>query len=45
MQVFEVMTPDVVSVGPEATLMEAAQAMKDLDVGPLPICDGERLLE
>lgn len=26
MQVFEVMTPDVVSVGPEATLMEAAQA-------------------
>jgi len=44
MQVFEVMTPDVVSVGPEATLMEAAQAMKDLDVGPLPICDGDRLL-
>ena len=44
MQVFEVMTPDVVSVGPEATLMEAAQAMKDLDVGPLHICDGDRLL-
>ena len=44
MDVFEVMTPDVVSVGPEATLMEAAQAMKDLDVGPLPICDGGSLI-
>jgi CBS domain-containing protein len=44
MQVFEVMTPDVVSVGPEATLMEAAQAMKDLDVGPLPICEGDSLI-
>jgi CBS domain-containing protein len=44
MNVFEVMTPDVVSVGPEATLMEAAQAMKDLDVGPLPICDGGSLI-
>ena len=44
MNVFEVMTPDVVSVGPEATLMEAAQAMKDLDVGPLLICDGGSLI-
>ncbi len=44
MQVFEVMTPDVVSVSPETTLMEVAKTMKDLDVGPMPICDGDRLL-
>jgi CBS domain-containing protein len=44
MQVFEAMTPEVVSVPPETTLVDAAQAMKDLDVGPLPVCDGDRLL-
>jgi CBS domain-containing protein len=44
MQVFEAMTPDVISVGPEATLMEAAQAMRNLDIGPLPVCTGERLI-
>lgn len=44
MQVYEAMTPDVVSVGPEATLMEAAQAMRNLDVGPLPVCEGARLV-
>jgi CBS domain-containing protein len=44
MQVYEAMTPDVVSVGPGATLMEAAQAMRNLDVGPLPVCEGERLV-
>lgn len=44
MQVYEAMTPDVVSVGPDATLMEAAQAMRNLDVGPLPVCEGERLV-
>jgi CBS domain-containing protein len=44
MQVYEAMTPDVVSVGPEATLMEAAQAMRNLDVGPLPVCEGNRLV-
>jgi CBS domain-containing protein len=44
MQVYEAMTPDVVSVGPEATLMEAALAMRNLDVGPLPVCEGSRLV-
>jgi len=44
MQVFEVMTPDVVRVTPEVTLMEAAHTMKDLDIGPLPVCEGDRLL-
>lgn len=44
MQAFEAMTPDVVRVTPEVTLMEAARTMKDLDIGPLPVCEGNRLL-
>jgi CBS domain-containing protein len=44
MQVFEAMTPDVVFVTPEVTLMDAARTMRNLDIGPLPVCDGDRLL-
>jgi CBS domain-containing protein len=44
MQVFEAMTPDVVRVTPGVTLMEAARTMKNLDIGPLPVCEGDRLL-
>ena len=40
----EVMTTDVTVVAPDDTLQEAAQLMADLDVGALPVCDGERLL-
>lgn len=44
MQVKEVMTPGVECTQPAATLREAAQRMKDLDVGPLPVCgDDDRL--
>jgi CBS domain-containing protein len=43
MQVKDIMTPDVTSVGPETTLQQAAQKMRDLDVGSLPVCDNERL--
>ena len=44
MQVFEAMTPDVISVAPDATLVEAARTMKTLDIGPLPVCVGSELL-
>ena len=44
MQVREVMTHGVEVVRPDATLQEAAQKMKSLDVGPVPVCDGERLV-
>jgi len=44
MKVFEAMTPNVVSVPPEATIREAAQLMKQLDIGPLPVCDDGRLV-
>jgi CBS domain-containing protein len=44
MQVKEIMTSGVECVSPDTTLREAAQKMKELDVGPLPICgDDDRL--
>jgi CBS domain-containing protein len=43
MIVQEVMTQGVKCVNPEATIQEAAKLMKDLDVGPLPVCDKGRL--
>ena len=44
MQLKDIMTRDVEVIRPDATLQEAAQKMKGLDVGPLPVCDGERLV-
>ena len=44
MHVSDAMTRDVVSVGPEATLTEAARTMKAFDIGPLPVCEGDQLL-
>jgi CBS domain-containing protein len=44
MHVYEVMTPGVECVQPTTTLLEAAQKMRDLNVGPLPVCgDDDRL--
>jgi len=34
--------PDVIS--PDAKVVEAARKMRDLDVGSLPVCDGQRLV-
>jgi CBS domain-containing protein len=44
MQVREIMTPQVEVIPPDATLKEAAEKMSRLEVGPLPVCDGERLV-
>lgn len=44
MQLKEIMTRNVEVIRPESTLAEAAEKMKALDVGPLPVCDGERLV-
>src|SRR5262245_38446969 len=44
MKIRNVMTRDVAVVHPSTTIEEAADLMKTLDVGPLPVCDGERLL-
>jgi len=43
MQLREIMTHEVEVIHPDATLQEAAQKMKGLDVGPLPVCTGKRL--
>jgi CBS domain-containing protein len=40
----DIMTRHVEVVHPEAMLWEAAQKMAKLDVGPLPVCDGEELV-
>ena len=44
MQIKDVMTSNVEVVHPDTTLQDAAKKMKDLDVGSLPVCDGQRLL-
>jgi len=45
MQVHEVMTPSAECTHPNATLQEAAQLMRDLDVGALPVCgENDRLV-
>lgn len=42
--VSDIMTPEVAVIQPQETLKAAARRMKELDVGALPVCDGERLL-
>jgi CBS domain-containing protein len=44
MQIKEVMTRDVEVIRPDDSIQEAARKMKDLDVGAIPVCDGERLV-
>ena len=45
MQVSKVMTRDAECVRPDTTVQEAARKMRDLDVGPLPVCgDNDRLV-
>jgi CBS domain-containing protein len=44
MQVKDVMTKGAEVVRPDATLQEAANKMRSLDVGPLPVSDGDKLV-
>ena len=43
MKVSEIMSREPVVVAPGTTLCEAAQLMRDLDVGMIPVCDGDTL--
>jgi CBS domain-containing protein len=43
-QVAEVMTRGVRTLAPTDSMLRAAQAMEELDVGSVPVCDGEQLL-
>jgi CBS domain-containing protein len=44
LQVSEFMTRDVKMVHPQDPIREAARQMRDLDVGSLPVTDGDRLV-
>ncbi|MBI4524381.1 MAG: CBS domain-containing protein, partial [Deltaproteobacteria bacterium] len=44
MQIRDIMTRDVQVVDPDASLRDAAELMEKLDIGLLPVCDGERLV-
>jgi len=44
MKVTNVMTPNVECISPDTTLREAAQLMKALDVGFLPVLESDRLV-
>src|SRR5262245_10689540 len=40
----DIMTPNPQCVSPEDSLRDAARKMRDLDVGPLPVCENDRLV-
>jgi CBS domain-containing protein len=44
MQIREVMSQYIEVIHPDASVIEAAQKMSQVDVGPLPVCEGERLV-
>jgi CBS domain-containing protein len=43
MQLKDIMTSNPECVAPEDSLQDAARKMRNLDVGPLPICENDRL--
>ena len=43
-RIADIMSTDVRTIQPQESLRRAAQCMQELDVGALPVCDGERLL-
>jgi CBS domain-containing protein len=44
MQVSQILTREVETIRPDTTVREAAQRMRSMDVGSLPVCDGRNLL-
>jgi CBS domain-containing protein len=43
-KILEVMTRDVEVINPNDTLRDAAEKMRTLNVGAIPVCDGQRVL-
>jgi CBS domain-containing protein len=43
-QVTDIMSTDVQVIEPQETLRSAARRMQELDIGSLPVCQGDRLL-
>ena len=44
MQLRQIMTRQVETIRPNATLQQAAEKMATFDVGMLPVCEGQRLI-
>ena len=44
MQVSQILTREVETIRPDTSVKEAAQRMRSMDVGSLPVCDGRHLL-
>ena len=44
MQLREIMTTDVEVIRPETCVSQAAEKMRSLDAGVLPVCEGQRLV-
>lgn len=42
--VTDVMTRNVRTLSPSSTIADAAMAMEELDVGVIPVCEGDKLL-
>ncbi len=40
----DVMTRGVEVISPETTLTQAAEKMRHFNIGPVPVCDGDRLV-
>lgn len=40
----DIMTPSVEVIAPNATAADAARKVRDLEVGAIPVCDGDKLL-
>ena len=43
MRIAELMNP-VETIEPDASVRQAAERMRDLEIGSLPVCDGDRLV-
>lgn len=43
MKLSEIMSRNLQVVDPDCTLQEAAEMMRDLDIGGLPVCAGQRI--
>lgn len=44
MKINEIMTAEVKVIKPETTLQDAAEFMRELSIGALPVCDGKKLI-
>ena len=44
MLVKEIMTHNAQAISPDHTLEQAARTMEELNVGPLPVCEGNRVV-